>query len=432
MLCGWAAAAAQTPSYVVRGIVAPMAIDIRPVHEDELREFLEAMSTAFLGRPDVARLAEDVKSVWDLERVWAAFEGPRIRGTLRTWATTMTVPGGATLPASAVTQVTVLPTHRRRGLLREMVAAEHAASRARGEVAALLYAAEYPIYGRFGYGPACREARWAIDLTSTGFVLDSPGGVELVAPSEASRDALKQVFEAWRLRQAGEIRRPDHRWDFDLGLRDDGWDPRWKGFLAIHRGANGTVDGYVRYRSEDKWERNQPRNVLTVDELHALSDETYLALWRFVAEIDWVATIKAERRIATERLPWLLTNARAAQVTDLVDGTWVRLLDIPRALEARTYERAGRLVLEVVDPDAADGRVRLELDAGADGATARKTRRSPDLTVDVSALGSAYLGGIGLQQASLARGADEHRAGALRDADALLRTLAEPWCSTFF
>jgi predicted acetyltransferase len=119
-------------------------------------------------------------------------------------------------------------------------------------------------------------------------------------------------------------------------------------------------------------------------------------------------------------------------MTSLVDGMWVRLFDLRRALEARTYEREGRLVLEVVDAEAPDGRVRLELEAGPDGATARKTRRSADLTIDVSALGSAYLGGIGLRQASLTRGADEHRSGALGEADALLRTLAEPWCSTFF
>jgi hypothetical protein len=32
----------------------------------------------------------------------------------------------------------------------------------------------------------------------------------------------------------------------------------------------------------------------------------------------------------------------------------------------------------------------------------------------------------------LARGADEHRTGALRDADALFRTLNVAWSSTFF
>jgi len=409
-----------------------MAIEIRRVRTDELTDYFDAMSTGFLARPDVARLAEDVVGTWDFERVWGAFDGGRIRGTFRTWATELTVPGGATIPAAAVTNVTVMPTHRRRGLMRGMTLAEHAAARDRGEIAALLYAAEYPIYGRFGYGPGCREAKWAIDVSSTTFTGESGAGVELVTPNEESRDLMKGVFEAWRARQPGEIRRREFRWDSDLGLRDDVWDPRWKGFLALHRDRSGAVDGYARYRGEDKWERSQPRNILTVDELHALTDDAYATLWRFLAEIDWVGTVKAERRTAGERLPWLLTNARAAHLSDVVDGMWVRLFDLRRALEARTYEREGRLVLEVVDAEAPDGRIRVELEAGPDGATARKTRRSAELTVDVSALGSAYLGGIGLRKASLARGWDEHRTGALADADALLRTLDEPWCSTFF
>jgi predicted acetyltransferase len=411
-----------------------MAIEIRRVRDDadELAEYFDAMSTAFQFRPDVARLVADVKPLWDFDRVWAAFEGDRIRGTFRTWATELTVPGGATLPSAAVTNVTVLPTHRRRGLMREMTLAEHAAARERGEVAALLYAAEYGIYGRFGYGTACRDARWTVDVTSTTFTREPQGRVELVTPSPETRDLIKGAFEAWRTRQPGEIRRREHSWDFDLGLKEDGWDPRWKGFLAFRRDASGKLDGYVRYRTESKWERGQPRNVLTVDELHALTDDAYLALWRFLADIDWVATLKAERRRVTEPLPWLLANARAAQMTEIADGMWLRVLDVPRALEARTYEREARLVLEVVDGEAPGGRTRLELDAGRDGATARTTRRSADVTFDVSALSSAYLGGISLRDAVLTRGADEHRGGALAEADALLRTLDEPWCSTFF
>jgi predicted acetyltransferase len=409
-----------------------MPIEIRRIREEELAPYFEAMSTGFLFRPDIARIAEDVKPLWDLDRVWAAFEGDRIRGTFRSWATELTVPGGATVPAAAVSGVTVLPTHRRRGLMRGMTRAEHAAARERGEVAGLLYAAEYGIYGRFGYGPGCREARWTVDVMSTTFTGEPGGTLDLVTPSTETRDVIRGVFEAWRTRQAGEIRRRDYVWDFDLGLREDGWDPRWKGFLALHRDSSGSVDGYARYRSENKWERGQPRIILTVDELHALSHEAYLALWRFLADIDWVASIKAERRRVAEPLPWLLTNGRAAQISELVDGLWVRLLDVPRALEARTYEREGSLVLDVIDSDAAGDRVRVQLDASPDGATARATRRSADLTLDVGALGCAYLGGIALRHAVLARGADEHRGGALAKADALFRTRDEPWCSTFF
>ena len=409
-----------------------MTADIRGVREDELTEYFDTMSTGFLARPDAERLAEEVRPLWDMSRVWGAFDGGRMRGTFRTWGTELTVPGGAQIPATAVTNVAVMPTHRRRGLMRDMTAAAHADSRERGEVAAMLYAAEYPIYGRFGYGVGCREAKWSIDVGSTTFACETDGRVELVRPAEDTRDLIVQVFEQWRLRQPGEIQRRPQRWDFDLGLREDAWDPRWKGFLALHRDATGNVDGYVRYRGEDKWEHGQPRSVLTIDELHALSDDAYAALWRFAAEIDWVATVKAERRSRRERLPWLLTNGRAAEITAVVDGTWMRLFDVARALAARTYDRDGHVVLDVIDGEARGGPTRVELDATPDGATCRGTRKSPDLTIDVSALSAAYLGGTPLRDAAAATGADEHRTNALADADRLLRELDEPWCSTFF
>src|SRR4051794_13847293 len=164
-----------------------MPIEIRTVHEDELASFVETMSTGFLNRPDVPRIADGVKSLWDLSRVWGAFDGERIRGTLRTWATELTVPGGARIPAAAVTNVTVLPTHRRQGLMRRMVTTEHAAARERGEAASLLYAAEYPIYGRFGYGPAAEIATWTVDALATSFHGPPASGVNFAPADEGTR-----------------------------------------------------------------------------------------------------------------------------------------------------------------------------------------------------------------------------------------------------
>lgn len=408
-----------------------MPPEIRRVRADELHEYVDALSTAFLDRPDVDRVAKEVAEVWELDRTWAAFDDGRIVGTFRSWPTELTVPGLARLPAAAVAAVSVRPTHRRRGILRAMAAAEHRAARERDEAVALLYASEYPIYGRFGYGPAVRNATWNVDALSTGFHGPSLGRVSIERVDAALRDELKTVFEAWRARTAGEIRRRDFRWDANLGLREEPWGPAWKGFVAVHRGDSGAIDGYARYRIEQKFERSQPRAVLEVDDLHTVTDEAYAGLWRLLLETDWVATVKAERRSPSERLPWLLTNARAARIEEVVDGLWVRLFDVPRALEARSYEREGRVVLEVVD-EAVGGRSRFVLDATLDGATSRPTDESAGLTLHVSALGAAYLGGIRLSDAVSARGADEHRPGALAVAESLLRTANEPVCTTFF
>lgn len=409
-----------------------MNVEVRALEPAEYAVAVEVISTGFLERPDVAKVGETMRDFWEPGRMLVAFDGPRACGTFRSWATELTVPGGARLPAAAVSAVTVLPTHRRRGVLTAMAAAAHAAMRERGETVGLLYTSEYPIYGRFGYAPGTRSIGWTIASREARLRGTSPGGVELVTPDAAVKTTVAAIHDAWRRRQPGEIRRRDISWQVNLGLRPEPWGETWKGFLALRRDAAGEVDGYARYRAEPKWDDHGSQATLDVAELHALTTEAYAALWRFLLEIDLVASVRAEGRPPREPLPWLLGNARAAQGSVRGDSLWVRLFDVPGALEARTYERSGALVIEVVDDEAWGGRRRLLLDAGPDGATCRPTDRAPDLTLPVAAIGGAYLGGTRLRDIALATGADEHRAGALAEADALLRTADEPWCSTFF
>ncbi len=410
-----------------------MAIEIRRVRPDELGESVEALTAAFLERPNIDAVVADLRPRLDLDRTWVAHDGERVCGTFRSWPTEITVPGGARLPAAAVSGVTVLPTHRRRGILRSMTAAEHAAIRERGEVMALLHAAEYPIYGRFGYGQGTFEATWTLDTRSAVVVRPATGRVDYAVPGPAVLATVRDVYERYRIGQPGEIRRMDDRWEGELGMAPGVWGPVWNGFVVLHRDEADAVDGYARFsRTEDRWDGNRPANVVTLDELHALTDDAYATLWRFLAEMDWVATVKAPRRARDERLPWLLADARDAQLADVTDGLWVRLFDVAAALAARTYEREARIVIEVVDAERAEGRYRVRLDAGPDGATCAETTETAALTVPVEALGVAYLGGPSLRSAVLAGGADEHRAGSLDRLDALLRTRAEPWTSTFF
>lgn len=409
-----------------------MGIEIRNVGPDEFAAAIEVISTAFLERPDIAAVAAFKAEEWDPARTWVAWDGEQACGSFRSSATSLTVPGGATLPAAAVAAVTVLPTHRRRGILTRMAATEHAALVERGEAVGLLYASEYGIYGRFGYGPATWATDWVIAAKETAMRVAGTGSTELTAPGEASKAAIRGVFEAWRLRRAGEISRRDLAWDIRLGLRADPWGGPFKGWLIVHRNPQGAVDGYARYRANPRWEDNRPSGELEVEELIALNGDAYAGMLRYLLEADLVAKVKLRSRAASEPVRWLLTNARAARSTAISDALWVRLFDVPRALEARTYERRASLVLEVVGDVVDGGTRRLLLDAGPDGATCRPTDRPADLTVPVAALGAAYLGGTRLRDVVLATGADEHRPGALAEADALLRTADEPGCSTFF
>lgn len=410
-----------------------MSIEIRhPVSGEDFAAAVDVASIAFLERSDVAKAAEQFPRHWPGERSWIAWDGPHACGTFLSAATELTLPGGAVLPAAAVSAVTVLPTHRRRGILTRMAETAHRSIMDDGEPLAVLMASEYPIYGRFGYAPATRSAWLAIHTRETSVRGEATGSIEIAPLNEATRDSVRAVYEVARHRVAGEISRGDATWDIDVGLESDAFEgTRWTGFIALHRDDAGTVDGYARYKTEPKWGRG-PAGEIEVRDLHALNDTAYADLWRFLLSVDLVAVVKAPNRSVEEALPWLLSNARAIDVERLRDRLWVRIFDLPRALEARAYERAGSVVLEVVDDGAWGGTRRWRLDAGPDGARCTPTDADAGLTVPIAALGAAYLGGSRLRDAVRATGCDEHRTGALAEADAIFRTADAPWCSTPF
>ncbi|MFC6597112.1 GNAT family N-acetyltransferase [Kitasatospora paranensis] len=410
--------------------------EVRAITEDELPLWDRAVARGFL-RPHLDPGLEFRRLVFEPGRMLGAFDPydpTRCVATFRSFDTELTLPGGALLPVDAITAVTVNTTHRRRGLLSEMMGRDLTAARERGSVAAILIAAEYAIYGRYGFGPATRGQSWRIDLRRGTIRPDlraAPGRTDFVTMAEA-RKLGAELHERWRRTQPGAIGRNSAWWRLHTGdVTLPGYD--WKEpFVALHRDESGTVTGLISYRVDDVWDGPVPDCTLTVVDFLALDVPTAVALWRLAFSVDWVRTVVVENTGPDDPLPLLLTDPRAATTgRDSSDFVWLRLLDLPAAFAARRYRAAGRLVLDVADraghaagrwllETAADGSGRCTaLDAAAD--------EPADLALDVSALGSLYLGAESAVRLAAAGLVSELRPGAVQEADLVLRTAVQAW-----
>jgi predicted acetyltransferase len=410
-----------------------MGLEIRTVTEDEFEAWQTTNSIAFFNH-----IPADTGSRWklpyvDLERCWAAMDGGRPVATLRTFDNEITVPGGARVAADAVTNVTVLPTHRRRGSLNGMMSASLAQAAERGDAVSILIAARWRIYGRYGYGPATEGAAYTVDAPTFALRpgVGDAGSLELMG-AEALRAEVDGIFEQFRVGQVGAIKRQPEIVDREFGINvgPPGYEPP-KGFYVLHRDVEGTPDGYLRYDVDDTWSGMQPDCTLTIHDLIALTPGAYAGLWRFCAEMDNVVRIKASDRSVDEPLRWLLEDGRAITKTNQDDLIWLRVLDVPQALSARHFRAEGRLVLEVTDPYGhAEGRFVLE--GGPDGASCSRTDAAADLTLSTYALSAAYLGGTRLSDVAKGGGVTEHSPGALARADLMFTSDVTPWCNTWF
>ncbi|MFI2242214.1 GNAT family N-acetyltransferase [Streptomyces chrestomyceticus] len=413
-----------------------MSIELRKVGDADIPDWVRSLNVGFLRPPEVSK--EEIefrRGNYFPDRTQGAYDNGRWVATFRSFPQELTVVGGARVPADAVTSVTVSPTHRRRGLLSRMMADDLRAAKERGDALATLIAAEYPIYGRYGFGPAAWTTEWHIDVARAALDPrhagpDDGGRVDFADAAEV-REIGPALHERFRAGQPGAIDLPDVWWQVQTGLVPLPHVPANQRFHAAYRSASGEVQGLVTYRTTDVWEHMLPQNTLTVDRLAVTTPAAERALWRFLCAIDWVLHIRTGLRAPDDLLPYHLGDPRAARVVQHSDYLWIRPLDIPRLLEARTYPAAGSLVLEVRDEaELAGGRYLLE--AGPDGATCTRTDRSADLTLDVGAFATLYLGDeSAVRLAALGR-VDEERPGALATAGLLLRTARRPWCPDSF
>ena len=390
-------------------------LEMRTVNPDEFFQWVWAEARAYGNRLNID--PEILRPHFDLDRSIAVFDQGNVVGGAHSHKLEMAVPGSLAVVAG-VANIAVQPTHTRQGILTRMMHHQINGIHERGEPLAALFASESVIYGRYGYGMSSFREQWTIERQHNRYArpYDTPGRMVFVDPANITND-LPEVFRRSTKDRPGVFQKSRHLWEREKQAPEHRQGGQG-GLFYIAYEDGGRIDGYAKYRTSG--------NTLTVNELMATTTEANAALWRFCFDLDLVTRTEAERRPVDDPMLWMLADPRQLQRITR-DGLWLRLVDVAESLELRSYMESGRLVLEVRDDLCSWNQGCFELEASPEGATCRPSTASPDLTVTVAGLASAYLGAASLTKLFQAGLVEERASGALLRADRLFATRLAPW-----
>ncbi|HEX7133492.1 MAG TPA: GNAT family N-acetyltransferase [Iamia sp.] len=413
-----------------------MELTYRVPEPDELEAFFRPVLRGFGNPAPTAENIADERMLWEPARSLGARDGDDWVGGTGAFTMDLTLPGGAVVPAAGVTMVGVASTHRRRGILTELMRRQLDDVAAGPEPVAILTASESVIYGRFGYGLASRGVRQRLAVGHARLRPDAPvagGRLRLMTIDEA-RVALPDAYERIRPGRPGWVRRSEAWWETHVFLdRPDDRDGATALFVLAHHGDDDAVDGWATYRVAIDWRDRLPASRLVVQDIAAVDDAVQLALWQGLIDVDLSVEVDALHVAVDDPLPWAVADPRRVRTSELTDWLWLRILDVPAALGPRRWGAAGRVVLDVVDRFRPVSGGRFAVEAGPDGDGAVSATDDPaDLVLGAEELGAVALGGVAPSVLARAGRIVEVGPGALVVADALFRAERAPHCATMF
>ncbi len=364
-----------------------------------------------------------------------AWDATRPVATYASFTRRMNVGHGRFVAAHLIADVTVRATHRRRGLMRKLISTDLRRAARDGIAIAALRAMEATIYPRFGFGVAILGRRIEVD-TADGLALRSvPAGRVEVADRNVLLDVAPEVFDRCHAATSGSLQRQGFYPSKIAGIwaedRPAG-DPSVR--AALHYSPDGRIDGYVSYRFVSREGR---QGAIEVVDLAATCRQAYLGLWDYLGAIDLVPLVRYAQAPAADILPWAMTDRGRYRVVGEEDAIWLRILDPVAALGGRGYDTDGRVRLAVSDPlDIAAGVYDLDVRDGVASVAMVASGADPggpvDVSMDISTLGSLYLGGVPARMLAEAGRIDAADTAALRRFDALMACRQAPYCTTQF
>jgi len=363
-------------------------ITYRAITDEEYPAFARALIEGFSDDVPDDEFPNLLKATLPPERTLAAFDGGEIVGTFGGYALDLTIPGGH-VPMEGTTVVTVFPTHRRMGLMAEMMTRHLENAATNGYAIAGLWASESSIYGRYGYGAA--SFSHSIKLKSRSIVFRPDVDIERVRriSIEDAADVLPAVFDAALPRVSGVYARTTEWWNSEV-LFDAAWTRRGKTSkrIVVHDGPDGP-DGYSIYRQKgSESDDGHSNGTVHVVEVVAGTDTAHASLWSYLTNVDGCPNVDAWNTPVDDPLALKLVEPRRVRIDSRSDALWILILDVVKALEARAYEQGGSIRFSVENAFRSDVEGTYELRISDGVGSCARTDEEADVAVDLDVLGA--------------------------------------------
>ena len=370
-------------------------LSIKKINTTNIKDFAKAEAIPYTS-DSTDYYIKRLKMLADPKRALALADKDKIIGTANSFSEYISLPKNKSSKVAAVSYVSVQPTHRRQGILSEMMKLQlNQIYSDYKEPLAILWPSETAIYGRFGYAPT-REKHYKISKHNTQFIPginDNPLEIKILNKKEAinsyveiNNNLMNERPGVMKLTKKWAERRIE-----DLSSKYLSTGPSY--FVGVYD-ANKLV-GFVTYTIEGNNEYGNMPSSLNIWDIMYLNNKAAINIWNYCLNIDLVDEINAKGVPEDDVLESLLISPGSLNAR-ITTSFWIRIVDVVKALEARSYNEKGKLIFKLSDSIINQNNNTFLLDTKNQNSTCKISTESPDIEITINGMSEIYLGTFNL------------------------------------
>ena len=370
-------------------------LSIKKINTTNIKDFAKAEAIPYTS-DSTDYYIKRLKMLADPKRALALADKDKIIGTANSFSEYISLPTNKSSKVAAVSYVSVQPTHRRQGILSEMMKLQlNQIYSQYKEPLAILWPSETAIYGRFGYAPT-REKHYKISKHNAKFISglnDYPLETKILNKKEAINSYLEINNNLMNKRPG--VMKLTKKWAErrieDLSSKYLSTGPSY--FVGVYD-ANKLV-GFVTYTIEGNNEYGNMPSSLNIWDIMYINNKAAINIWNYCLNIDLVDEINAKGVPEDDVLESLLISPGSLNAR-ITTSFWIRIVDVIKALEARSYNEKGKLIFKLSDSIINQNNNTFLLDTKNQNSTCKISTESPDIEITINGMSEIYLGTFNL------------------------------------